>query len=47
MEQYGRYLIVILPPMPEERLKRFLEVLEELRNKNTGGHHEPLCTTGH
>ena len=45
MEQLGRYLIVILPPMPEERLKRFLEMLEEFRNKNTGGHHEPLYKT--
>ena len=45
MEQYGKYLIVILPPMSEERLKRFLEVLEKLRNKNRGGHHEPFYRT--
>lgn len=47
MEPRGRYLIVILPPMSEECLRLFLEALEELRNKNTGGQHEPLCTTGH
>ena len=46
MEQHGRYLIVILPPMAEECLRRFLEALEKLRNKNTGGHHEPICTPG-
>ncbi len=46
MEKRGRYLIVILPPMSEECLRQLLETLEELRNKNTGGHHEPLCTTG-
>jgi hypothetical protein len=45
MEQRGRYLIVILPPMSEECLRRFLEALEEIRNKNTGGHHEPFYKT--
>jgi len=44
MEQPATYLIVIVPPVTPEYLRRFLESLEELRKMNRGGDHESVDT---